>query len=876
MLLDNELLSIFFSSMGPLFVFDKKFGYVEYVNQKGRELFQFQQLEEDGIHVRDLCSRPDLFNGESALDFFHSLSEGHSQIISWPVRLHATSWLEADVKVIKNQGKELVLIEYRDVTGERENQTKLKSMVSFRELLDDLFYQNTIVTFENIPQLIQSALSRVGHFFDCDRSYVFEFSEDQKFKSNTFEWCADGVVPYKEELQHLPIQSYPYFAEYFLNLRTFYLEDISELPESANAERTELIKEGIQSLLIIPFGMGEQPLGFIGLDHVRSSKKWTPVEISNLKLLARAITNMLIRFKDGRQIKEQKHFYQTLFDAANDSIGIIKNGVCIDTNPKSLKDFRCRKEDIIGKTVVELSASNQQFGRTAVYAYVMLQKTLSGQPQVFDWRLRRPDGSEFFAEVSLNRFYLKNEMCVIAIFRDITEHVQQVDALQARQQFLSRRWEQLVEPKTKESQLTLADLFDLSQLKGLQDAFSEATGISSVITDPDGLALTTISLTNTICKMVRETEQGLEMCFYSGKMLGQKARELKKPYSQVCYSCGLLDAAAPIIVDYQHIGNWLVGQVIPDRFDRDQLLNYTNELGLSEKVIKRELEKLIPVSEQQFEKVLNLLDVLTGELSTLGYNNLKLAKTIHGHVELEEKLILAKQKAEESDRLKSAFLANLSHEIRTPMNGIIGFSELLRYQGLNPIDRKEYIRLIHQSSNQLLSIINDIIDISKIESGQVDVNFTSFDLNHLFKDMESFFDPMAREKDINLIYQAQGPVSLISDEIKLRQILTNLISNAIKFTNEGHVVFGGTVDPLTNKVTIYVQDTGFGIEKEDLDNIFDRFWQAKDDDVKKGGTGLGLAITKAYVELLGGHIHVESEDDEGSRFYFSLPLINEQ
>jgi len=871
MLSGNELLSIFFSNVGALVVFDKKFGYVEYVNQKGSELFQFHLLKEEGAHVRDLCSRPDLFNGESALNFFHSLPEGRLQTISWPVRLPATMWLEADVTLVKCQGKELVVAEYRDATEERESQKKLKSMVSFRELLDELFYQNTIVSVENIPQLIQSALSRVGHFFDCDRSYIFEFSENQKYKSNTFEWCADGVVPYKKELQHLPIRSYPYFAEYFLNLRTFCLTDINELPDSANAERFELAKEGIQSLLIIPFGMGERPLGFIGLDHVRSSKRWTSVEISNLKLMARAIASMLIRYKDGQQIKEQKHFYQTLFDAANDSIGIIKNGILIDTNPKSLMDFRCQKKDVVGKTVVELSASNQQFGRTATYAYVVLQKTLNGEPQVFDWRLRRPDGSEFFAKMSLNRFYLKNEMCVIAIFRDITEHKQQVNSLQARQQFLSRRIERLVEPALKEEQLTLADLFDLSQLKGLQDAFSDAMGISSVITDANGKPLTSVSLTNRICKMVRETGQGREMCFYSGKVLGQQAHKLKKPYSQVCYSCGLLDAAAPIIVDNQHIGNWLIGQVLPDHFDANRLLAYTQKLGLSEEEVKGELRKLTPVPADRLEKILNLLHLLTDELSTLGYNNLKLAKTIRGHVVLEEKLILAKQKAEESDRLKTAFLANLSHEIRTPMNGIIGFSELLRYEGLNPVDRKEYIRLIHQSSNQLLSIINDIIDVSKIEAGQVDVSFTSFDLNDVFKEMESFFDPLATAKDIHLIYEAEGSISLTSDEIKLRQILTNLISNAIKFTNEGNVTFGGTADMATNKVTIYVQDTGVGIENEDLENIFDRFWQAKDDDVKKGGTGLGLAITKAYVELLGGHIYVESKDGEGSRFYFALP-----
>ena len=207
------------------------------------------------------------------------------------------------------------------------------------------------------------------------------------------------------------------------------------------------------------------------------------------------------------------------------------------------------------------------------------------------------------------------------------------------------------------------------------------------------------------------------------------------------------------------------------------------------------------------------------------------------------------------------------------MNGIVGFSDLLQMEEILPEERKEYVTLIKQSSNQLLNIINDIIDISKIESGQVDLNVNTFNLNSVLREHYAFFKKLAQNKNIELrinIIPDQEELLISTDEIKLRQILMNLISNAMKFTDVGFVRFG--YEKQNNKLLFVVEDTGTGIDEEGVKNVFDRFWQSKRNDPNKGGTGLGLAITKAYVELLGGEISVSSVPGVGTKFEFEIPL----
>lgn len=244
-------------------------------------------------------------------------------------------------------------------------------------------------------------------------------------------------------------------------------------------------------------------------------------------------------------------------------------------------------------------------------------------------------------------------------------------------------------------------------------------------------------------------------------------------------------------------------------------------------------------------------------------------------IESNRQLKSAKDKAEESDRLKSAFLANMSHEIRTPMNGIVGFSLMLADPALPKDARDSYVKIVNSSCDQLLHIVNDIIDISRIEAGQIDLTESSFDLVELIKEVISFYTPTANAKGLELIVEPMpeifsGNSSIRSDRTKIRQVLDNLISNSIKFTHSGKIIFRCSVQE--GFILAEIEDTGIGIEKELQSVVFERFRQVETSFSRQyGGTGLGLSITKAYIEKLGGDIHLTSEFGKGSVFSFRLP-----
>lgn len=241
---------------------------------------------------------------------------------------------------------------------------------------------------------------------------------------------------------------------------------------------------------------------------------------------------------------------------------------------------------------------------------------------------------------------------------------------------------------------------------------------------------------------------------------------------------------------------------------------------------------------------------------------------------VEKQLINAKEKAEESDRLKLAFLANMSHEIRTPMNGILGFTELLKAPNLAGKEQQEYITIIEKSGVRMLNIINDIISISKVESGQIEVSLSETNINEQIDYLYHFFKPEATQKGIklytNTLLETKEAI-LLTDKEKLYAILTNLVKNAIKFTDSGTIEFG--YRKKEKFLEFYVKDSGLGISSSQQKIIFERFRQANDTISRSHeGSGLGLAISKAYVEKLGGKIWVTSEEGKGSTFYFTIPF----
>ncbi|HEX2967725.1 MAG TPA: response regulator [Bacteroidales bacterium] len=250
-----------------------------------------------------------------------------------------------------------------------------------------------------------------------------------------------------------------------------------------------------------------------------------------------------------------------------------------------------------------------------------------------------------------------------------------------------------------------------------------------------------------------------------------------------------------------------------------------------------------------------------------------IARDIGSRKRAEEELIKAKEKAEESDQLKTAFLHNISHEIRTPMNAIVGFSALLNEPDLTPETQQTYLKVITDSSDQLLAIVNDIIEISNIEVGIIKATINEININSQLLELYQQFSHKVAEKGIGFKLHTSisgGRATIETDSAKLNRIIMNLLGNALKFTSRGNISFGYSLEG--GFLEFFVSDTGIGIQEDQFERIFERFYQVESSASRAyEGTGLGLSITKAYVELLGGKIWLSSIPGKGSTFYFTLP-----
>lgn len=305
-------------------------------------------------------------------------------------------------------------------------------------------------------------------------------------------------------------------------------------------------------------------------------------------------------------------------------------------------------------------------------------------------------------------------------------------------------------------------------------------------------------------------------------------------------------------------------------FDYNQLMKYEialNKLPHDSIIINQPVSFWLKYKQQILISSTILLALLVFVI-VLSVQNVDILK-------LNRDLLVAKEKAQESDRLKSAFLANMSHEIRTPMNGLLGFAGLLKEPELSGEKQQEYIQIIEKSAARMLNIINDIVSISKIESGIMDIRFTETNINNQLQFVYDSLKLDANTKKLTLSFTCElieKEAIIMTDSEKLYGILTNLVNNSIKYTDKGTIEFG-----YINKgeeLEFYVKDTGIGISKERQEVIFERFIQADTGDIMaRQGAGLGLAISKTYVKLLGGKIWVESEEFKGSTFFFTLPRI---
>ena len=475
---------------------------------------------------------------------------------------------------------------------------------------------------------------------------------------------------------------------------------------------------------------------------------------------------------------------------------------------------------------------------------------------------------------------------ILGVARDITERKKYEEVIQHRLELVTAR-------RDSAEGVELDDFIDLKDLQELQDRFANAFSVASMITKQDGTPITKPSNFCQFCRIVRETKVGRLNCKKSDSKLG--GFNPTGANVSPCLSGGLWDAGVPIIIGKRQIASWLIGQVRDETQKEPDIIAYADEIGVDREELLTAFRKVPVLSEKQFKNIANVLHTFADQLANTAYQNLMQARYISESKQYEENILrmnkelkstsealeesnreleIAVCRAEESDRLKSAFLANMSHEIRTPLNAILGFSSLLGDPNYTQKESDEFVRLINKSGESLLDLINNIIDISKLDAGLTVLDPKPTKLLNLIKDVFEIFRGKVDENVSLLLTLPPEELEVLCDQTRLRQVLNNLLQNAMKFTSEGVIELGvKEIGKEQDHFLFWVRDSGIGIEPKNHDAIFERFRQASDETEKLyGGTGLGLSITKSCVEMMGGKIWVESELGKGATFFFELPL----
>ncbi len=551
-----------------------------------------------------------------------------------------------------------------------------------------------------------------------------------------------------------------------------------------------------------------------------------------------------------------------------------KNNKLIFCNTQYAKMLNSTPEKLIGKVADENVPSNQQKQYKKENQEVVEKNKLIKTESVFPMQEKNTYWLTYKFPINTGSKKLLGALSI-----DISEQKNAEQALKESEERLKIKLDYILTPDDKTGDLQLNEIIDLEQLQKIQDAFANATDVASIITNLKGEPITRPSNFSPVCKLIRETPKGRQNCYRSDKITGMHAAQSQTPVYEKCHSCGFIDAGAPIIVGGKHIAIWMIGQSNLGEVNQQKIAEYAHEIGANKDKMQHAFSKMKNMSLDKFRKITHLLWIFAKEISGLAYNNLKLAQKIQQHKEFEKQLIKAKDKAEESNRLKSAFLNNISHEFRTPLNGILGFSDLITRESLSLEKRKKFADKITQSSQQLLNIVTDTIEIAEIQSNTVQVYKSDVNLKKLIEEVILNIEYKAKEKGLELISNikcTEEESIIYSDSQKIERVINHLLDNAIKFTAKGNVELICKKNKKEN-INITIKDTGIGIAAQTQDIIFEPFRQAETQITRNyGGNGIGLALVKAYVELLGGKIHLHSKLNQGSSFEVILPVKTTQ
>ena len=773
---------------------------------------------------------------------------------------------------------------------------------------------------ESADSIINKVLADILKMFRGSRAYIGEFDWKRRMHLCTYEVTAKGVTQESDTMNRISMDDTPWWMQQLAEGTPIILSDLDELPPEAQVEKEILAQQDIKSLIVMPLVSHGKIWGYVGIDVVERHHVWNNEDCQWFASLTNIIGICIELQRAKEEAQSERDYLQSLY--RHMPLGYVQLKVlydqadkpvdyCIlDSNYAADAIMEKPRADYIGKTASELgldlishlpllietfrsdyfSEQDYRFEPSGKYLHVILYSTR--QNEVTCLFSDKTEMLETHDALDRNEKMLRNIYDNIPVgvelydrngrMIDINNKDMEIFGVQKKEDVLDINF--FDNPNVPASvrkrvrageELAFKILYPFDQLNGYYEStktgFLEIYTTVSMIYDADG-ELTNFMLINIdnteinrAHSRIAEFESSFSLVSRYGKVgycrfdllskdgfgMPQWFQNLgEKPDTPLKEVIGIYKHVEPedrcAVMDF--ITRVRSGEI--SEFSKDMRIHTPEGLKWTRVNVMRN-----PMNN----------DPSKIEMVCVNYDITELKET-------ETRLIEAKNKAEVSDRLKSAFLANMSHEIRTPLNAIVGFSNLLM-ETEDAADRSEYMTIVQENSDLLLKLISDILDLSKIEAGTFEFNFSTVDVNQMCRDIIRTLGIKAQERDDKLLFGShRAECHLVTDKNRLTQVFTNFINNALKFTEHGTITLGYIFDR-EDEITFYVEDTGAGIPEKDLPSIFERFVKLN---TFMQGTGLGLSISKSIIEQLDGRIGVDSEIGKGSRFWFTLPYSQPQ